>query len=96
MTLSPTTTSKQPIKLRNGGNGNASDTVTVKLSNAPAGATFTVAELGTPTHLTITVSGNTITITSIEGTGNRGNFTVRVTPSGGCGSAQDINVSVAK
>ncbi len=96
MSLSPATTAKKPLNLHNGSGASDTGTVTVTLSNAPSGASFGVEELGTPKHLKVSVSGNTITITAITGTDNRGNFTVRVTPSTGCGAAQDISVSVAK
>lgn len=96
MSMSPATTSKKPIGLHNGGTTMDSATVTITLSNAPTGAGFTVSNVP---ELNITVSGNTITIRAKPNektVNNRGNFTVSVTPSSGCGAAQTIYVSVAK
>jgi hypothetical protein len=93
MTLSPSSSSSSRIGLRNGGNNTPTSTtitVTFNTSSVP----FTVAESGGGNHLTITKSGNSITIATKNGSTNRGNFNVVVTPTG-CGSAQTIYINVA-
>ncbi len=89
MSLSPAS-----LSLHNfGSNTPQSGTVTVSFTNG-AGATFTVSQVS---GLTISKSGNNITITSQSGGNNRGNYTVTVTPQNcGSASAQSIAVSVAK
>ena len=92
MSVSPTT-----LNLRNGGNNQpTSGVVTVTFANATANASFTYAEVSNTAHLNLSASANRITISSRNGGGNRGAFTVRVTPSAGCGSARDVTVNVAQ
>jgi hypothetical protein len=70
-----------------------SDTATVSFSGG-SGNSFTAKELN-GSNLTISVSGNNITVTAQNGGGHRGTYTVRVTPTT-CGSFKDITVTVAK
>ncbi|HEX6624789.1 MAG TPA: hypothetical protein VF064_13840 [Pyrinomonadaceae bacterium] len=92
MSLSPTR-----LDLHNSGNNQPqTGVVTVTFANPTANPTFTVKEVSSTEHLTISFTANKITIGAKNGGGNRGAFLVRVTPSTGCGSAQDINVNVAQ
>jgi len=92
MTVTPTR-----LDLHNSGNNEPkTGVVTVTFANPTANPTFTVKEVSSTEHVTISVSANNITIGAMNGSGNRGAFLVRVTPSTGCGSAQDINVNVAQ
>lgn len=84
--------SKTSMSLNNNG-VQTSDTATVSFSNG-ATPSFTAAQIN-GSDVLVTVSGKTITVKAISGGNHRGNFTVRVTPSG-CGTAKDITVSVAK
>lgn len=70
-----------------------SDTATVSFSGG-SGASFMVKELN-GSNLTISLSGNNITVTAQSGGGHRGTYTVRVTPTS-CGTFKDITVTVAK
>jgi hypothetical protein len=96
MTISPATTSSSRFALRNGGNNTpTSKTFTVTFTNTATTPAFTAVESGGGNHLTITKTATTITITVKNGSGNRGNFAVVVTPTN-CGAAQTIYVSVAQ
>ena len=92
MTISPSR-----LNLFNGGNNSPqSDVLTATFTNPLSSTTVTAVETGGVSHLTISVSVNRVNVASQTGSGNRGNFTVRITPPTGCGTFQDISVSVAK
>jgi prepilin-type N-terminal cleavage/methylation domain-containing protein len=77
-------------------------TVFFTLSNADGAHTITAVQAGAGNNLSITVSPATlngsgmatITITSLTGSGNRGDFTVNISSSPTCGAAQSVTVSV--
>jgi hypothetical protein len=59
-----------------------------------SGLPITARELNS-SDLSVSVSGNTVTVTAISGGNHRGTYTVRVTPTS-CGSPVDFSVTVAK
>lgn len=99
MTLSPSATvSDNALPLHNNSNSGTTVTVTATFNNPGQGAFISSASEypSTASHLTVSFSGNQITVTSKTGGNNRGLFRVRVTPGAGCGAAQDFYVTVAK
>jgi hypothetical protein len=72
------------------------------LSNAVGAHTITAVQAGAGNNLSITVSPATlngsgmatITISSLSGSGNRGDFTVNISSSPTCGAVQSVIVSV--
>lgn len=91
------------LSLSQNASGQQSGTVSFTLSNATTGTySVTAVQAGSGNNLTITVSpasisGNetaVVTISSKNGSGNRGNFTVNISASPSCGSVQQVTVSV--
>jgi len=95
MTVSPSNTQATAVELHNGNNNLAhSATITVTFTNPTATAAFIATQVGS--HLNIVKSGNTVTVSVKSGNGHQGLFSVKITPSSGCGAAQTVYINVAQ
>jgi hypothetical protein len=94
MTVSPSNTQATAVELRNGnGNSPQNMTINVSFSNAPAGATFTWSG---GDHLNVSKLGNALNISVKNGNGNRGLYSVTITPPNGCGASKTVYINVAQ